>query len=237
MSYHSIILRRYSQELARDDYSIYAHSDSWQSANILASEATGQKGDILIVCDTAHVSDLPKYAKSLYAIDDHGKATKAPNVHTRLYNSITWLEAWEGSQAKADDLLYVAADLGVDHKLLVSTACACARTALKYVPSEESSLHIAIETAEAWTRYEVTLKEVRKAVSAADASYTATSCTSAAIASSYAASTCYAVFDAGSAALYAALATDNYSATIIELSSLVREYIPLNTVLLAASKK
>ena len=42
-------------------------------------------------------------------------------------------------------------------KLLVLTACECARLALKYVPEGEDRPRLAIETAERWTRGECTL--------------------------------------------------------------------------------
>ena len=59
-------------------------------------------------------------------------------------------------------------------EVIVLRACACARTALRYVPAgEERPLH-AIETVERWARGEATLDEVRAARRAAyDAAYAA----------------------------------------------------------------
>ena len=54
-------------------------------------------------------------------------------------------------------------------KLLVLTACKCARLSLKYVAKGENRPLKAIETAEGWARGENTLDEVMSAASAANA--------------------------------------------------------------------
>ena len=52
-------------------------------------------------------------------------------------------------------------------KKLVLAACDCARLALKFVKKGEEGPRKAIETAEAWTRGEATIQEVRSAANAA----------------------------------------------------------------------
>ncbi len=89
--------------------------------------------------------------------------------------SIEWLgerdlaTAWSECE-RADWLLWLAAKR-CDRKAVVLAACACARKALKYVPKGEDRPRIAIETAEAWTRGEATIEQVRTAASAANAAY------------------------------------------------------------------
>jgi hypothetical protein len=62
---------------------------------------------------------------------------------------------------------------------VVLAACACAETALKYVPKGEDRPRLAIETARKWAHGETTLQEVRAdayaayAAAAADAAYAA----------------------------------------------------------------
>jgi len=58
-------------------------------------------------------------------------------------------KAWETCK-RGDWLLWIADKLNVDRKLLVLAACACARTALKYVPAGEERPRLAIEAAERW---------------------------------------------------------------------------------------
>ena len=66
-------------------------------------------------------------------------------------------------------------------EVIVLCACACARTALRYVPAGEERPLAAIETAERWCRGDATLDEVRAArrgaayaaYAAADAAYDA----------------------------------------------------------------
>lgn len=66
-----------------------------------------------------------------------------------------WLLWWAGSYVPREELVWVA--------------CQCARSVLPHVPANESRPLKAIETAEAWTRGEATLKEVRRAVGQAEA--------------------------------------------------------------------
>jgi len=58
-------------------------------------------------------------------------------------------KAWETCK-RGDWLLWIADKLNVGRKLLVLAACACARTALKYVPAGEERPRLAIEAAERW---------------------------------------------------------------------------------------
>jgi hypothetical protein len=80
----------------------------------------------------------------------------------------TYAEAWENCE-RGDWLLWLAGRLEVDQKLLVKAGCACARTALQYVPKGEERPRIAIETAEAWAEGRATLSQVRAAAAAAAA--------------------------------------------------------------------
>jgi hypothetical protein len=74
--------------------------------------------------------------------------------------------AWAECE-RADWMLWFASKLGVDRKLLVKAACACARTAMPFVPKKEARPLKAIETAEAWCRREASIEEVRAAAVAA----------------------------------------------------------------------
>lgn len=68
---------------------------------------------------------------------------------------------------RGDGLLRLAAILGVDLKIIVMAACACARLASVYVPKGEDRPRQVIETGEAWCRGEVSLERVRSAAVAA----------------------------------------------------------------------
>ena len=80
-------------------------------------------------------------------------------------------EAWAKCE-RGDWMLWLAGRLfdkqgSPEHKALVFAACQCARLALPYVSQGEERPRLAIEAAEAWTRGEATLDEVRKAAYAA----------------------------------------------------------------------
>ena len=94
-------------------------------------------------------------------------------------------EAWETCE-RTDWMLWLAAKAEVDRKTVVLAACAVARTALQYVKPGELRPLNAIETAEAWTRGETTLEEVRRAAYAAAGAAAAVSCAAAARSSSLA---------------------------------------------------
>ncbi len=71
---------------------------------------------------------------------------------------------------RGDVMLAAASWAGVDRRRLVATACACARSALRYVPEGEDRPKTAIRTAEAWARGDpgVTVESVRMAARAAE---------------------------------------------------------------------
>ena len=87
---------------------------------------------------------------------------------------------------------------------IVLAACACAETALPYVPVYENRPRLAMETARAWTRGEATLEQVGAAAdaagAAADAAYAAAGAAYAAAGAAYAAArAAYAAYAAGAA--------------------------------------
>ena len=93
----------------------------------------------------------------------------------RAYPSLT--AAWKVCE-RADWMLWLAGKLCRTvpaRKRLVLAACACARTALKYVPEGEKRPLMAVRTAEQWARGTggVTVEDVRAAGDAAWAAGTA----------------------------------------------------------------
>ena len=78
----------------------------------------------------------------------------------------TLTEAWSTCE-RGDWMLWYAAKINIDRKLLVKAACACARLSLRFVPSGEERPRIAIETAEAWAEGKASLNDVETASYAA----------------------------------------------------------------------
>ena len=64
-----------------------------------------------------------------------------------------------------------AAEVGVDRRLLVRAACACARVALPALRQDRRLAEAEIEAAEAWSRGEISLDRVRAGAKAALAAY------------------------------------------------------------------
>ena len=160
-------------------------------------------------------------------------------------------EAWESCE-RGDWLLWLAARAGVDRRDLVRASCAVARRALQHVPEGESRPRIAIETAEAWARREVTIAAVRDAAAAADdaaaaaadvrddaaaATYaSAAAAASADAAAAYASAAAYAAADASAAAYAAADAAVDaayaaYANSLRYAAAIVREYFPFHAIL------
>ena len=142
-----------------------------------------------------------------------------------------WVSAWQLC-TDARWMLRAVADV-VDRPRLVLAACACARTVLGRVPEGEDRPRVAIETAERWARGEAAIEEVQIAARAAYA----------ADAAAYAAYAAYAAADAAAyaaahAAAHAAYAADDERAEhLATLAAIVREAIPLDTVLDALARR
>jgi hypothetical protein len=138
----------------------------------------------------------------------------------------TVAQAW-AECSRGDWLIWWAERTGVDRRLVVRAACACARLALPYVPEGEDRPRLAIETAEAWARGEATLDYVRAARHALDDDdLLADDATYAAYAAAHATEECNYARDAASFASVAA-AKDGaaYNATLAQCADLVREII------------
>jgi len=133
--------------------------------------------------------------------------------HDACSEATSWLKtqsdprtAWDACE-RPDWMIWYARRRKVETKILVKIACACARTALKFVPEGENRPRIAIETAERWIVGDATIEEVRLARNAAADAYAAY-----AYAYAYAASAADAAYAAAYAAA-AADAADAYAAT------------------------
>ena len=147
--------------------------------------------------------------------------------------------AWQKCE-RGDWMLWIAAKAGIDRKALVLAACACAEPALKHVRAGDDRPRLAIETARAWCRGEATIKEVRKAVLAADAAADAAAYAAYAVAAyaadAYAADA-YAAADAAAYAAYAA-AYAAYAAAAVrarrlslkQSADIVRSMIPWSDI-------
>lgn len=141
-------------------------------------------------------------------------------------------QAWDLCP-RADWLLWLLARTKSDQKLLTLAACACARTALPFVPTDEDRPRIAIEWTESWARGEASMGEVRAAVSHASliSSYTIFSAIDAA-ADAIADGVAY----AAGAASYAADAAASYAAhevadtirceALARMADIVRGFFP-----------
>jgi len=165
---------------------------------------------------------------------------------------ISRLRTWRDKNATAKDLLRVATN--VQRQLLVTAACACAKTVEHLVKEGEERPRIAIEIAEDWTKGEATLTEVKTAYDAAyeaapyDAAYEAAAYKADAY---YAAEAAYYAYHAAEAAYYASVTThydsftddapyhavlaahadDSAAATRSKLIAIVRSTIKLPDVL------
>jgi hypothetical protein len=124
--------------------------------------------------------------------------------------------AWKACR-RADWMLWLAGELCRTvpaRKRLVLAVCACARTALKYVPEGEKRPLIAIQTAERWARgtHSVTPEDVRATAYAAHASATHAAAAAAHASATHAAAAAYAYATAYAAAAAHASANATHAA-------------------------
>ena len=150
-------------------------------------------------------------------------------------------QAW-AECPRGDWMLWLAGHLDIDRKVLVRAACACARLALPFVPADETRPLKAIEAAEAWTRGEATIEDVRAArvarVARAAALAAAAACAAAEAAWACAAAEAAwavayaAVCAAAEAARGAALASK-----LAECADIVRKHVPYELIAEAARRE
>ena len=126
----------------------------------------------------------------------------------------TLMEAWSTCE-RGDWMLWYAAKINIDRKLLVKAACACVRLSLRFVPSGEERPRIAIETAEASAEGKASIEDVKHAA------YAAYAVDAAAYAAAYAAG---AAADAAYAAYAAAYAADNIAANTAAYAAYAAAY-------------
>ncbi len=99
-------------------------------------------------------------AEELTALQ-RGEEGYMSKLHDELVSMSACSEAvkWVGNRSlatawakceRADWMLWYAHKRGVDARIMTRAACACARTALQYVPAGEDRPRLAIEAAEAW---------------------------------------------------------------------------------------
>jgi hypothetical protein len=125
--------------------------------------------------------------------------------------------AWRSCK-RGDWLLWIAAKLKINSKLIVLASCDCAELSLKFVPDGENRPRKAIETARAWCDGNATLAQVR--VAAAAAAYAAAA--DAAAAAAYAAAAAaYAAADAAYADAAAAYAAADAAASVADAAASV----------------
>ena len=142
---------------------------------------------------------------------------------------------------RGDWMLWLAAKVGVDRKLLVLAACDCAETALKHVPEGEDRPRKAIETARAWCDGKATIEDVEAAARAAEAAWAGTWAATEAAEAAEAAAAARATEAAGAAraaateAAWAAWAAgaaveEAWAASLKQGARLVRKRIPVEVI-------
>ena len=183
--------------------------------------------------------DRPLWINKLNALEPCPEAMEYALTHKTLAS------AWAKCE-RAEWMLWLIGktmNCDAERKTLVLVACGCARTALKYVPSDEKRPLAAIEIAERWAKGDatVTLEMVRDASAAAKAASYAAYASDAAYA--YAAAASYAAASdaayAAKAASYASAYASNaaYAYAKKECADIVRAIYPSAPKLTLATKK
>ena len=120
-------------------------------------------------------------------------------------------QAW-AECPRGDWMLWLAGRMDIDRKVLVHATCACARLALPHVLAGELRPLKSIEAAEAWTRGEATIEDVRAAAEAARAARAA----------------------AAAAACAAEAAAEKRESKLAECADIVREHVSYELIAEAA---
>ena len=241
-----LIHRRYSEDEKSYRYTHVASGLSVGQAKREVTRTRCEPNDLLIICKERYMYEFADKAKFIYIADDSGKPRLPPLMHTSLvsHGYISWLNAWEGSDASADAMIYPAY-ISLDRMLVVRVLCMVARTAMQYIPSNENTPLLAIESVESWMRGEANIKDVEMARYKAKEAYAqysgyrlleainaTVSLTSIIASPSYGANTELAFVQ--NTIFHAARASRlNLIDSLHELSSIVREVIPLEVMIKA----
>jgi len=239
---YTVILRRWSEDSESDKYYPIATSDSVKSANYLAEQRIGEPGDIIIVCDTAGVSDLARYARDMYVCDEKGRARKPLNPRKELTNdhdSVNWIYAWEGVEARADYMVSMCDYFGVSKLIVSKIVIDCAKAALANDKSASKSDRKAIEVCDKFIDGKASAAEVQDAFhhtrhnmdlyfpNASSVSYNALMY----VTQSQSESALHAI------KIAAVVASNDSDESIRNFSVIVRAHVPMSAIMLAAYKR
>ena len=136
------------------------------------------------------------------------KELHACNVAVAWFDSRNPHRAWRECK-RGDWMLWLAARLNIDRKLIVTAACDCVELSLRFVTAGEARPNEAINVTRRWLAGKATREEVRAAAdAAADAAANATNAAANAANAADAAYAAYAANAADAAAYAAAYAAD-----------------------------
>jgi len=128
------------------------------------------------------------------------KELHACNVAVAWFDSRNPHRAWRECK-RGDWMLWLAARLNIDRKLIVTAACDCVELSLRFVTAGEARPNEAINVTRRWLAGKATREEVRAAANAAaNAAYAADAAANAAYAADAAANAAYAAANAAYAA-------------------------------------
>ncbi len=148
-----------------------------------------------------------------------------------------WVEAWETCERPVW-MLFEASRVGIDHRRLVRSACACVRTVLDAIPATEDRPREALEAAEAWARDRGSPDDAMRAASRAFVASAALTDRWARSAAAAAANVAYSVYGQSKADVLAQVPEYVWRAsrgagrhTLRELVRLVRQEVPTLLIL------
>src|SRR3990172_2796305 len=99
-----------------------------------------------------HMNGLSNYKEGDWKMKNHKElllSFSACREAVDWYNDKDSQEAWESCN-RGDWMLWIAARLEIDKKLIVLAACNCAELSLQFVPNNENRPKEAVEAARRW---------------------------------------------------------------------------------------
>lgn len=238
MDYHSIILRRYSEEDECEKYYPIGTAESFPRAYAAAKKTKGNVGDIVIVCDTAYVADLARYARSVFVVDEDKEVISPKRqIGSSFFPTIktNWICAFEGHDVKSSTLIQMCDHFGVDRKIIFKAILECVRSCIRFSRGNSLEAVKALDAAEKYMDGRMSKEDANKVRISMYYERDGLDYTTEAAFETI----CYATASTDSPEnplFRAAAASGDPTRTLIEFSSIIRSHISLSMLMMSAAR-
>ena len=148
---YAVIKRSHDKDLEKDTYDLVNCVKKLSSARDAAERKRGSEGDIFIVCNMDNVSNITNAESDVYIVTKSGKAkfVKKNEYSNWLKDrAANWIKECEGDRSTASELISRASYYSVDINKIAMALCACIRSRISYLPKSSVTAMKVLEATE-----------------------------------------------------------------------------------------